>query len=143
MATASHHVKINSHAPEHVVAFLRDVVGMSVVYEFDGPSSMFETAFGWPPSEGAHVWLLGSGDTGLVEVTGVPTSIRHAVPEGLAGIAFDVGDVSRAVAAASEFADGAARTIDLGSPGIDLALVDVRGVTVELLGLGAAAASDS
>ena len=49
---------------------------------------MLETTLGWPPSDGADVMMVGSGDSALFEVLDVPEHLREVAPEGLAALSF-------------------------------------------------------
>ncbi|PRC57752.1 hypothetical protein C6A85_31975, partial [Mycobacterium sp. ITM-2017-0098] len=65
MPNQLHHVVMRSHSADAFIAFLTDVVGMTVQHEMRVPGPVLETTLGWPPSDGADVTILGSGVAGL------------------------------------------------------------------------------
>jgi hypothetical protein len=83
---------MRSHSASTFIQFLTDVVGMDVQHSFRVPGEVLETTLGWPPSEGADVTILGSGDAGLIEVLDVPEKLREVAPEGLAALSFLTDD---------------------------------------------------
>jgi hypothetical protein len=52
------------------------------------PGEVLEATLGWPPSDGADVTMVGSGDSALFEVLDVPEHLREVAPEGLAALSF-------------------------------------------------------
>jgi hypothetical protein len=133
MSGQLHHVVMCSHAADSFVTFLTEVAGLAIQQQFHVPSTLLESTLGWPRSDGAQVTMLGTGDSGLIEVLDVPSSLREAVPEGLAGLSFLSGDAAgvRARAAASGHDP---RPIDVGVPGFDLFFCTVGGVPIEFMG---------
>ena len=122
MPSQLHHVVMRSHSASTFIQFLTDVVGMEIQSQFRVPGEVLETTLGWPPSEGADVTMLGSGDAGLIEVLDVPDHLRDAAPEGLAALSFlttdynDVQDKARTMASDV--------TVLFGDvPGVDLILL--------------------
>ena len=87
-----HHVVMCSHSADTFITFLTDVVGMDVQSQFPLPGEVLETTLGWPPSDGATLTMLGSGDAGLIEVLDVPAKLRDTAPEGLAALSFMADD---------------------------------------------------
>ena len=53
---------------------------MEVQFQLRVPGQVLEATLGWPPSDGADVTMLGSGDSGLIEVLDVPEHLRDIVP---------------------------------------------------------------
>ena len=49
---------------------------MEVQFQLRVPGQVLEATLGWPPSDGADVTMLGSGDSGLIEVLDVPEHLR-------------------------------------------------------------------
>ena len=82
--------------PQTFIGFLTDVVGMEVQFQLRVPGEVLETTLGWPPSDGADLTMLGSGDAGLIEVLDVPEHLRDVAPEGLAALSFLTDDFSGA-----------------------------------------------
>ena len=124
---------MRSHSASTFIQFLTDVVGMEIQSQFRVPGEVLETTLGWPPSEGADVTMLGSGDAGLIEVLDVPDHLRDAAPEGLAALSFlttdynDVQDKARTMASDV--------TVLFGDvPGVDLFFCTMGGVPVEFMG---------
>jgi hypothetical protein len=128
-----HHVVMCSHSADTFIKFLTDVVGMSVQSQFDLPSEVLESTLGWPPSDGATLTMLGSGDAGLIEVLDVPEKLRDTAPEGLTALSFMADDY--------DAIQGKARTM-LGDvtvmfddvPGVNLFICNVGGVPMEFMG---------
>jgi|GEM_PF-1465985 len=133
MSSQLHHVVMCSHSADVVVTFLTDVVGMSIQQQFHVPSELLEKTLEWPPSSGAQVTLLGSGDSGLIEVLDVPTALRGVVPEGLAGLSF-LSDDATAVRKRADAAAHPTKSIDIGMPGFELFFCKVGGVPIEFMG---------
>ena len=133
MPAQLHHVVMRSHSAQTFVAFLTDVVGMEVQFRMRVPGEILEKTLGWPPSDGADVTMLGTGDAGLVEVLDVPDHLRDIAPEGLAALSFltddFVGARERAHAHASDVT-----ALDTGIPGVDLFFCTMGGVPVEFMG---------
>jgi catechol 2,3-dioxygenase-like lactoylglutathione lyase family enzyme len=128
-----HHVVMRSHSAERFIAFLTDVVGMTVAYEMRVPGEVLETTLGWPPSDGADVTILGSGEAGLIEVLDVPEHLRDVAPEGLAALSFLTEDFEGSRERASVFASDVT-TFDAGVPGVNLFFCTMGGVPVEFMG---------
>lgn len=128
-----HHVVMRSHSASDFVAFLTDVVGMTVAYQMRVPGPVLETTLGWPPSDGADVTILGSGDAGLIEVLDVPEELRAVAPEGLAALSFLTDEFVRSRDAAGKHADDVT-VFDAGVPGVDLFFCTVGGVPMEFMG---------
>ena len=128
-----HHVVMRSHSAPTFVAFLTDVVGMEIQFQMRVPGEILQQTLGWPPSDGADVTMLGTGDTGLVEVLDVPEHLREIVPEGLAALSFLTDDFAgtreRANAHASDVT-----ALDTGIPGIELFFCTMGGVPIEFMG---------
>jgi hypothetical protein len=133
MSQHLHHVVMCSHAADDFVSFLTDVVGMTVQQQFHVPSELLESTLGWPPSSGAQVFIVGTGDCGLVEVIDVPAPLREAVPEGLTGLSFLCSDAAGARKRA-DASGHSATSIDIGVPGFELFFCTVGGVPIELMG---------
>ena len=83
---------MRSHSAQTFVAFLTDVVGMEVQFELHVPGEVLEKTLGWPPSDGADVTMVGTGEAGLIEVLDVPERLRDVAPEGLAALSFMTDD---------------------------------------------------
>lgn len=128
-----HHVVMRSHSAADFIAFLTDVVGMTVAYEMRVPGPVLETTLGWPPSDGADVTILGSGEAGLIEVLDVPEHLRAVAPEGLAALSFLTDEFARSREAAGKHADDVT-VFDAGVPGVDLFFCTVGGVPMEFMG---------
>ncbi|WP_099038711.1 VOC family protein [Mycobacterium neglectum] len=137
-----HHVVMRSHSAQTFVAFLTDVVGMEVQFQMRVPGEILEKTLGWPPSDGADVTMLGSGDAGLVEVLDVPPHLRDIAPEGLAALSFMTDDFGSAMEKASTFADDVT-ALDTGIPGVDLFFCTMGGVPMEFMGAYAPEANSS
>jgi hypothetical protein len=133
MSAHLHHVVMRSHSAATFVAFLTDVVGMEVQFQMRVPGEILERTLGWPPSDGADVTILGSGDIGLIEVLDVPAQLRDVAPEGLAALSFLTGDFAGTQERAASFADDVT-TLDTGIPGVDLFFCTMGGVPVEFMG---------
>ena len=128
-----HHVVVRSHSAETFIAFLTDVVGMEVQFEMRVPGQVLEKTLGWPPSDGADVTMVGSGDAGLIEVLDVPEHLRHVEPEGLAALSFLTDEFARTHDAAKSFA-GDVTIFDTGTPGVELFFCTIGGVPIEFMG---------
>ena len=100
-----HHVVMRSHSAKTFIAFLTDVVGMEVQFQLRVPGHVLEATLGWPPSDGADVTMLGSGESGLIEVLDVPEHLRDIAPEGLAALSFLTDDFAGAQDTAKAFAE--------------------------------------
>jgi len=132
-----HHVVMRSHSADAFIAFLTDVVGMTVQHQMRVPGPVLETTLGWPPSDGADVTILGSGVAGLIEVLDVPEHLHDAAPEGLAALSFLTDDFAGNLDAAKGHA-GDVTVFDAGVPGVDLFFCTVGGVPMEFMGSYAA-----
>ena len=128
-----HHVVMRSHSAQTFVAFLTEVVGMEVQFQMRVPGEILEKTLGWPPSDGADVTMLGSGDAGLVEVLDVPPDLRDIAPEGLAALSFLTDDYDATRDRARSFVDDVT-PLDTGMPGVDLFVCTMGGVPVEFMG---------
>ena len=133
MSKQLHHVVMRSHSAKSFVAFLTDVVGMEVQFELRVPGEVLEKTLGWPPSDGADVTMVGTGEAGLIEVLDVPAHLRDIAPEGLAALSFLTDEFRRTHDAAKSFA-GDVTIFDTGTPGVDLFFCTVGGVPVEFMG---------
>ncbi len=128
-----HHVVMCSHSADTFITFLTDVVGMEVQSQFPLPGEVLETTLGWPPSDGATLTMLGSGDAGLIEVLDVPAKLRDTAPEGLAALSFMADDYH----SMQEKARGVAGDVTVlfdDVPGIDLFICTMGGVPMEFMG---------
>ncbi len=128
-----HHVVMRSHSAETLVGFLTAVVGAEVQFHMRVPGEVLEATLGWPPSDGADVTMLGSGDSGLIEVLDVPQHLREVAPEGLAALSFLTDDFSGAHAKAGIFTNDVTQ-LDAGVPGVDLFFCTMGGVPMEFMG---------
>ena len=128
-----HHVVMRSHSAQTFIAFLTDVVGMEVQFQMRVPGEILEKTLGWPPSDGADVTMLGSGDAGLVEVLDVPSDLRDIAPEGLAALSFLTDEYDATRERATSFTDDVT-PLDTGMPGVDLFVCTMGGVPVEFMG---------
>ena len=133
MGKQLHHVVMRSHSAKTFVAFLTDVIGMEVAFELRVPSEVLERTLGWPPSDGADVTMVGTGDAGLIEVLDVPEHLRAQVPEGLAALSFLTDEFQHTREAAKRFANDVT-VFDTGTPGVDLFFCTMGGVPVEFMG---------
>jgi hypothetical protein len=124
---------MRSHSAPTFVAFLTDVVGMEVQFTMRVPGEILEKTLGWPPSDGADVTMLGSGDAGLIEVLDVPEHLRDVAPEGLAALSFLTDDYAGTRERASAFAEDVT-SLDTGIPGVDLFFCTMGGVPIEFMG---------
>jgi catechol 2,3-dioxygenase-like lactoylglutathione lyase family enzyme len=128
-----HHVVMRSHSADTFIGFLTDVVGMEVQFRMRVPGEVLEATLGWPPSDGADVTMLGSGESGLIEVLDVPEHLRDVAPEGLAALSFMTDDFSGAHDTAMTFANDVTR-LDTGAPGVELFFCTMGGVPIEFMG---------
>jgi catechol 2,3-dioxygenase-like lactoylglutathione lyase family enzyme len=126
-----HHVVMRSHDAQTMIAFLTDVVGMEIQFQMHVPGEILQKTLGWPPSAGAEVTMLGSGDAGLVEVLDVPEHLRDVAPEGLAALSFLTDDYSSTHENAKSFASDVT-TLDM--QGVDLFFCTMGGVPIEFMG---------
>ena len=124
---------MRSHSASTFIQFLTDVVGMDVQHSFRVPGEVLETTLGWPPSEGADVTILGSGDAGLIEVLDVPEKLREVAPEGLAALSFLTDDYSNVKDKAQTFANDVT-VLNTMVPGVDLFFCTMGGVPMEFMG---------
>ena len=124
---------MQSHSAKTFVAFLTEVVGIEVQFQFRVPGHVLEATLGWPASDGADVTMLGSGDSGLIEVLDVPEHLRDIAPEGLAALSFLTEDFSGVRDKAKNFANDVT-PIDMGVPGVNLFFCTMGGVPVEFMG---------
>ena len=122
-----------SHSAKTFIAFLTEVVGMEVQFQFRVPGHVLEATLGWPPSDGADITMLGSGDSGLIEVLDVPEHLRDIAPEGLAALSFLTEDFSGVRDKAKNFANDVT-PIDMGVPGVNLFFCTMGGVPIEFMG---------
>jgi hypothetical protein len=124
---------MRSHSASTFIQFLTDVVGMEIAAQFRVPGEVLEATLGWPPSEGADVTMLGSGDAGLVEVLDVPENLRDVAPEGLAALSFLTDDYNSTQDKARTMADDV--TVLFGDvPGVNLFFCTMGGVPIEFMG---------
>jgi hypothetical protein len=128
-----HHVVMCSHSADTFITFLTDVVGMSVQSQFDLPGEVLETTLGWPPSDGATLTMLGSGDAGLIEVLDVPEKLRDTAPEGLTALSFMADDYHAMQDKARTMTSDVTVLFD-DVPGIDLFICTMGGVPMEFMG---------
>jgi catechol 2,3-dioxygenase-like lactoylglutathione lyase family enzyme len=128
-----HHVVMRSHSAATFVNFLTDVVGMEVQHSFRVPGEVLETTLGWPPSDGADVTILGSGEAGLIEVLDVPQHLRAVAPEGLAALSFLTDDYAAVKTKAQTHADDVT-VLDTMVPGVELFFCTMGGVPMEFMG---------
>jgi hypothetical protein len=133
MASGAHHIVIHTNSRDQVVAFLNQVVGMSVLHELDIPTELLEKTMGWPPSEGTRICTLGEGDRGLVEVVQIPPSLRGVTREGLAVLSFLTDDLDATLDRAEKWTRGRVTRFDTGVSGVDAALCTVDGITLEFM----------
>jgi catechol 2,3-dioxygenase-like lactoylglutathione lyase family enzyme len=133
MSKQLHHVVMRSHSAEKFIAFLTDVVGMEVQFSLRVPGHVFEATLGWPPSDGADVTMVGTGDAGLIEVLDVPEPLRDIAPEGLAALSFMTDDFDATQEAAKKFSSDVT-VFDTGTPGVDMFFCRMGGVPVEFMG---------
>ena len=128
-----HHVVMCSHSADTFITFLTDVVGMDIQSQFPIPGEVLETTLGWPPSDGATLTMLGSGDAGLVEVLDVPENLRDAAPEGLTALSFLADDYNATQEKARAMAGDV--TVLFGDvPGVNLFICTMGGVPMEFMG---------
>ena len=127
------HVVMRSHSAMTFVAFLTDVVGMEVAFQLRVPGEVLEATLGWPPSDGADITMVGTGDAGLIEVLDVPEHLRDIAPEGLAALSFLTEEFARTRDAAKTFASDVT-AFDTGTPGVELFFCTMGGVPVEFMG---------
>lgn len=124
---------MRSHSAGTFIHFLTDVVGMEIQSQFRVPGEVLETTLGWPPSDGADLTMLGTGDAGLIEVLDVPEHLREAAPEGLAALSFLTNDYNAVQEKARTMADDV--TVLFGDvPGVDLFFCTMGGVPIEFMG---------
>jgi hypothetical protein len=124
---------MRSHSASTFIQFLTDVVGMDVQHSFRVPGEVLETTLGWPPSEGADVTILGSGNAGLIEVLDVPEKLRDVAPEGLAALSFLTDDYGTVKDKAQTFANDVT-VLNTMVPGVDLFFCTMGGVPMEFMG---------
>jgi hypothetical protein len=124
---------MRSHSAEAFFGFLIDVAGMEVQFQMRVPGKVLEATLGWPPSDGADVTMLGSGDAGLIEVLDVPEGLRDVAPEGLAALSFLTDDFSGTKERAMTFASDVTQ-FDAGGSGVELFFCTIGGVPVEFMG---------
>jgi hypothetical protein len=124
---------MRSHSASTFIQFLTDVVGMTIQAQFRVPGEVLEATLDWPPSDGADVTMLGSGDAGLVEVIDVPEPLRDVAPEGLAALSFLTDDYSTVQDKARTMASDV--TVLFGDvPGVNLFFCTMGGVPIEFMG---------
>ena len=128
-----HHVVMRSHSAQTFIGFLTDVAGMEVQFEMRVPGEVLEKTLGWPPSDGADVTMVGTGDAGLIEVLDVPEQLRDVAPEGLAALSFLTDDFDGAREKAGAFANDVTM-FDTGTPGVELFFCTMGGVPMEFMG---------
>lgn len=133
MSKQLHHVIMRSHSASTFIEFLTDVVGMEVQFALRVPGEVLEKTLGWPPSDGADVTMVGSGDAGLIEVLDVPGHLRDIAPEGLAALSFLTDEFDRTQNAAKTFASDVT-VFDTGTPGVELFFCTMGGVPIEFMG---------
>ena len=133
MAAHLHHVVMRSHSAQTFVAFLTDVVGMEIQFQMRVPGEILEKTLGWPPSDGADVTMIGTGDAGLVEVLDLTPQMREIAPKGLAALSFLTDDFDGVREKATSFADDVT-ALDTGVPGVDLFFCTMGGVPLEFMG---------
>jgi catechol 2,3-dioxygenase-like lactoylglutathione lyase family enzyme len=128
-----HHVVMRSHSADTFIKFLTDVVGMDIQTQFRITGDILEATLGWPPSDGADLTMLGSGEAGLIEVLDVPEHLRQVAPEGLAALSFLTDDYHGAQDRARTMASDV--TVLFGDmPGVNLFLCTMGGVPMEFMG---------
>jgi hypothetical protein len=124
---------MRSHSAETFVAFLTEVVGMEVQFQMHVPGKVLEKTLGWPPSDGAEVTMLGSGEAGLIEVLDVPEDLRDVAPEGLAALSFMTDEFDTARKKATAFASDVTQ-FDAGASAVNLFFCTMGGVPIEFMG---------
>jgi hypothetical protein len=128
-----HHVVMRSHSADTFIKFLTDVVGMEIQTQFHITGDILEATLGWPPSDGADLTMLGSGDAGLIEVLDVPEHLREVAAEGLAALSFLTDDYQGAQDRARTLASDV--TVLFGDiPGVNLFVCTMGGVPMEFMG---------
>ena len=133
MSKQLHHVIMRSHSAQTFIRFLTEVVGMEVQFELRVPGAVLEKTLGWPPSDGADVTMVGTGDAGLIEVLDVPEHLRDIAPEGLAALSFLTDEFDRTKNAAKAFASDVT-VFDTGTSGVELFFCTMGGVPIEFMG---------
>jgi catechol 2,3-dioxygenase-like lactoylglutathione lyase family enzyme len=128
-----HHVVMCSHSADTFITFLTDVVGMDIQSQFDLPGEVLETTLGWPPSDGAKLTMLGSGDAGLIEVLDVPEKLRGTAPEGLTALSFLADDYTATLEKARTMVGDVTVLFD-DVPGVNLFICTKGGVPMEFMG---------
>ncbi len=128
-----HHVVMCSHSADTFIKFLTDVVGMDVQSQFPLPGEVLETTLGWPPSDGATLTMLGSGDAGLIEVLDVPEKLRDTAPEGLTALSF-MAENYHAMQDKARATTGEVTVLFDDVPGVDLFICTMGGVPMEFMG---------
>jgi catechol 2,3-dioxygenase-like lactoylglutathione lyase family enzyme len=128
-----HHVVMRSHSAQRFIEFLTEVVGMQIQFRMHVPGEVLEKTLGWPPSDGADVTMVGSGEAGLIEVLDVPEHLRDVAPEGLAALSFMAADFDGVRNKAKSFASDVT-VFDTGVPGVDLFFCTMGGVPIEFMG---------
>ena len=133
MPNQLHHVVMRSHSADTFIKFLTDVVGMEIQTQFHITGDILEATLGWPPSDGADLTMLCSGDAGLIEVLDVPEHLREVAPEGLAALSFLTDDYQGAQDRAGTLATDV--TVLFGDmPGVNLFVCTMGGVPMEFMG---------
>jgi catechol 2,3-dioxygenase-like lactoylglutathione lyase family enzyme len=128
-----HHVVMCSHSADAFITFLTDVVGMDIQSQFDVPGEVLETTLGWPPSGGAELTMLGSGDAGLIEVLDVPEKLRDTAPEGLTALSFLADDYDATLEKARTKGGDVTVLFD-DVPGVNLFICTMGAVPMEFMG---------
>ncbi len=128
-----HHVVMRSHSAQTFIAFLTDVAGMEVQFQMRVPGEVLEKTLGWPPSDGADVTMLGSGDAGLIEVLDVPEHLRDVGARGPGRAVVPDRRFRRRPGKAGAFANDVT-VFDTGAPGVELFFCTMGGVPVEFMG---------
>jgi hypothetical protein len=124
---------MRSHSADTFIKFLTDVVGMDIQTQFHVAGDVLEATLGWPPSDGADLTMLGSGDAGLIEVLDVPEHLRAVAPEGLAALSFLTDNYQHTQDRAKTMA--ADITVLFGDvPGVNLFVCTMGGVPMEFMG---------
>jgi catechol 2,3-dioxygenase-like lactoylglutathione lyase family enzyme len=148
MPSVVHHVSIVTSEPERVATFLREVLGMPPVFDFEVGRADVGELLNWPRASvptpvSVRAQLFGSGNAGLVEVVEYPGVLEHpgshgapTLPTtGLAQLAFQVSDVAEVIerartAGADQIVEP--RVITVAGRPVLVAAVVLAGVRVQL-----------
>jgi hypothetical protein len=121
---AFHHVTILTFEPEPLLEVLRHSIGLPLVQEFVAPGDTFATLLKVPEAGDVRCWIVGHGNSGLIEVCQLHESLRGQVEPGPRLLVFTARNLQEVIEACAS-RDGIAVTGPVEVPALDMTSVVV------------------